>query len=213
MIKPLLAGFAMMSAMSVNAALIQFEFSGESDEYFGPVTTLTMSFLLDSKAATVTYLTTDSEDNLSRISIAGGVSNFSLNLEGVIAGSPEVQSGMGGQFLLPGESPAIEAWLSFSTQANSIYFNDWRRDAAALTLEDWNNSADPIADFWLNDPTGGGFWLMPVHNQNYHLDKVGGFGYYTITDVTPVPVPATAWLFGSALIGLFGYKRHSTKTS
>ena len=41
------------------------------------------------------------------------------------------------------------------------------------------------------------------------LNPIAGGAWYdlSITAVQPVPVPAAAWLFGSALVGLAGFKR------
>ena len=39
------------------------------------------------------------------------------------------------------------------------------------------------------------------------------FGTEITTQISPVPLPAAAWLFGSALLGLIGWKRKSSATN
>ena len=36
-------------------------------------------------------------------------------------------------------------------------------------------------------------------------------GYYQVTGIAPVPVPAAVWLFGTAMIGLFGLRRAKSR--
>jgi hypothetical protein len=41
-------------------------------------------------------------------------------------------------------------------------------------------------------------------NEDQTSANVSGF----LTSVTVVPIPATVWLFGTGLLGLFGWKQH-----
>ncbi|MEH6591250.1 MAG: VPLPA-CTERM sorting domain-containing protein [Halioglobus sp.] len=68
----------------------------------------------------------------------------------------------------------------------------------------------------VSDPPGlcdGGFGGTGFHDAVVALTvlgtSVGMFqaGTITLTEVAAVPVPAAAWLFGSALLGLAGVKR------
>ncbi len=49
------------------------------------------------------------------------------------------------------------------------------------------------------------------------LSFIGGNGPLNLlscsANITPVPIPATIWLFGSALGGLFGYRRFAKRTT
>jgi hypothetical protein len=49
------------------------------------------------------------------------------------------------------------------------------------------------------------------------IDRAGsadfyGFDYAMLSDRAAVPVPAAVWLFGSAMVGLFGMRRRSSKS-
>jgi len=56
------------------------------------------------------------------------------------------------------------------------------------------NSVDTYAFF---NPSNG-MWIE---------DPTSDFAFQIMGDVSPVPVPAAAWLFGSALLGFFGFSR------
>lgn len=72
-----------------------------------------------------------------------------------------------------------------------------------------SNKVDDTKQFqtYINTKTGGYFWLM---------EDIGG-GDYDYNDlcasikVTPTPVPAAVWLFGSGLVGLVGLRRKNKK--
>jgi hypothetical protein len=49
------------------------------------------------------------------------------------------------------------------------------------------------------------------------IDRAGSYDYYgfdyaMLSDRAAVPVPAAVWLFGSAMVGLFGMRRRSSKS-
>ena len=49
-------------------------------------------------------------------------------------------------------------------------------------------------------------WTVPEVNQyDVKFGNIGGF--QLVADVTPVPVPAAVWLFGTGLLGLVGVAR------
>ena len=52
----------------------------------------------------------------------------------------------------------------------------------------------------------GESYVVRMHNQGGFL---GTDPNYTLKVVSAVPVPAAVWLFGTALLGLFGFKRKS----
>lgn len=74
---------------------------------------------------------------------------------------------------------------------------------------------------------GGGFFNASLNNlflssgtHTFTLDVttlaatfIDGAATATFSTVSPVPVPAAAWLFGSALLGFFGMRRKATKVS
>lgn len=203
MIKIILLASLLTISSTASAALLEFEFNGTSDPGFGPQTTLSGSFLFDTSLATLEELETYPGDNLSRMKTTGGVSGFNLNLVGVVSGSPDVSASMGADLPSP-VSNSMEGFMTFATAANSISFSNITGTAGISTLTGWNNSADPIADFWLDASFGASFWCMPTHNSNYPSGNICGSAHF---EVTPIPVPAAAWLFGSALVGLAGIKR------
>lgn len=219
MVKPFLAALGLAATLSTNAAIIEFEFYGESGPKFGPVTTLTGSFLLDTSLATLDELASYPNGNLSRVKTSGGVYGFNLDLPGVVSGSPEVSSEMGGDLPAPDSTnpSSVEAFLNFSTAANSISFFGFNGTAGVSTLSGWNNSDDPIADFWLGSSLGSGFWCLPTHNTYYPRGEVCGTAQFSISEAinnsyshspSAVPVPAAAWLFGTAMLGLAAVGRN-----
>jgi hypothetical protein len=68
---------------------------------------------------------------------------------------------------------------------------------------------------------GSLFWLTSVDPSNDTpgtITNLGRFaldsntGVLTFGSAAPVPVPAAAWLFGSALAGLLGFGRRRTQS-
>ena len=70
-----------------------------------------------------------------------------------------------------------------------------------------------LADFYEGEPlyarlhyqTDQLYTTFNVNNANSNIGDVGSF--LVQTEVSAVPVPAAVWLFGSGLIGLFGFAR------
>ena len=48
-------------------------------------------------------------------------------------------------------------------------------------------------------------------HMNFAISAGDSVTFDTIFDVTPVPVPAAVWLFGSGLVGLVGFARRKQK--
>jgi len=52
------------------------------------------------------------------------------------------------------------------------------------------------------------FQVPTIFDPELGTQSGGGFtGELFVTEISPVPVPAAAWLFGSALLGFFGFSR------
>ena len=93
------------------------------------------------------------------------------------------------------------------------------------------------SDDLLFDTTGSGFILWWTSNQSHYwclevsgcsagfasetlgyessfgVNRIAQPGEFAFASVSPVPVPAAVWLFGTALIGLFGFGRRKVGVS
>jgi hypothetical protein len=78
---------------------------------------------------------------------------------------------------------------------------------AAAFWSSTDNAAQPASSAWYFDNTNGG---QGYSNKNGYANKVGYFSALPILqgNASPVPVPGAAWLFGTGLIGLWGFKKH-----
>ena len=61
------------------------------------------------------------------------------------------------------------------------------------------------AQIW--DFGGGSYSKSGIGGSSVLDNSVGVFGAWVVAAPNPVPIPATAWLFGSGLIGLIGLAR------
>jgi hypothetical protein len=86
-----------------------------------------------------------------------------------------------------------------SHNANYNLFTNFSN--AAVFWSSTENVAQSTSSAWYFDNTNGG--------QGY-ANKVGYFSALPILqgNASPVPVPGAAWLFGTGLIGLWGFKKH-----
>lgn len=93
------------------------------------------------------------------------------------------------------ETPSSGGYLGFLRQTSSTA-EGWLEYSFALTL------TEVMADlsFLIFAPTG------TRHGAYPGLDNVSLVGP-TVPATSAVPVPAAAWLFGSALLGFFGFSR------
>lgn len=97
-----------------------------------------------------------------------------------------------------GDAAAAEDAADIAALLNEYIFNDW------ALLECFG--ATPCVDS--TAPGAGGtlsLFFDVVSGTNYSFGAEGLVGVYT--DVSAVPVPAAAWLFGSGLLGLIGVAR------
>jgi hypothetical protein len=66
-------------------------------------------------------------------------------------------------------------------------------------------TGERFGDFLFTD-LGGGMYEGSFNTCTFNGDVCKGISNVEIT-FSEVPVPAAAWLFGSALVGLMGFKR------
>lgn len=118
-------------------------------------------------------------------------------------GATEIQSG----------SEAIYAYYGFGSECG-----DTTIITCEARLEQFFNASTGLAEFTYQSKDFG--W-DPTYSPVRTIDKFGGFDdaeYYSsflVKQSSPasaplpstVPVPAAAWLFGSALLGFFGFSR------
>jgi hypothetical protein len=141
-------------------------------------------------------------------------------------GNPAGQS-YGGAYSLPGTQPSCSAYASWSgpsgsyaplTGANECYSLGYTFSypygyvyADGHTCADPNGCAeamDAVYNLRFNFPHStpdmllsfSAYGLQALADESWGLDNVQ-------VEVTPVPVPAAAWLFGSGLLGLIGFAR------
>lgn len=100
-------------------------------------------------------------------------------------------------FLLEPYSPAISEPFTFfwdGDQAINI-------STSEMFLGDVWIFFNPISELFIDINDGG----TALVTDNDIVNLIGPW------EITPVPVPAAAWLFGSALLGLVGYSRRKSK--
>lgn len=104
------------------------------------------------------------------------------------------------QFPHANESPDV--WLLGATFTNGDFFNIFFVEPADTTA-----AADALlsSDFTIPDPSQ--FSLVFMQYRTLAGDYV--VSGITSVDAQVIPVPAAFWLFGSALLGLFGLKRRA----
>ena len=100
---------------------------------------------------------------------------------------------LGGVQSYTGDALASEVHLGFTNGVN-------RQDSAYLI--NLSASADSMGSLVLSYFASGSGWVSPGTNGT---DE--SWGIDNVSVVSTVPVPAAAWLFGSALIGMFGFTR------
>lgn len=100
-----------------------------------------------------------------------------------------------------GGGPELTEWDFYQSITNGVITIDGYQDNFTVgmhngySLQIGQGANDKSAAF------GGSVW-MDVTGNGY------GGGHWDINmDLAPVPVPATVWLFGSALLGLAGFSR------
>ncbi len=79
-------------------------------------------------------------------------------------------------------------------------------DISATDPITWGLELDLVALSILNDSTG--FWIQLGFGSEYDWTGKNTPEYLTATlTLSPVPLPATIWLFGTALVGFVGFAR------
>jgi len=191
------------------SALLTFEFSGYSEEwkrfwfepdiYLGPSALMTGTITIDTKLASQSYTTTYGDGFYGNISISGGVVDFNLQFAGQQYSSSNATGNLVSDFVAF-EHPFMEGYLYYDTPVISLNLDTIWGDAGIHTVEQWETSDDPIRDLWLSESSHVlSWWLDFPENEMYPEGHAYGSGSIR---VSAVPVPAAAWLFGSALVGL-----------
>ena len=95
---------------------------------------------------------------------------------------------------------------TYTSDGNSQSFGDF------TTQSTWTSGTNEI--LLLAD--SGFLWEKIVITSNIGIEEISGVGdlkQFEISGVTPVPIPAAAWLFGSAMIGTFMVGRRRRRAS
>ena len=145
--------------------------------------------VLNLQTGTQTTLIQQSSNNY------GGSSAFAGNYSGLAYNSGVIYAASGGQINAYDISSGITTKGVGSGQGPFVY-----GDGMLYMLGAWNSleALDPQA--------GAKETLIQQSSNNY--DGSNAFaGNYSGLALSPVPIPAAAWLFGSALLGLIGLKR------
>lgn len=143
------------------------------------------------------------------LGVAGGPTLLSATFS---SGNPAGQS-YHGQFSLPGTQPSCSAYASWTgpagsyaplSGANECYSLGYTFSSPDVTNEAMDSVynlsftfAHNASDLVLNFSANG---LQGIGDESWGLDNV-------MVQVTPVPLPAAVWLFGSGLIGLLGFAK------
>jgi len=103
-----------------------------------------------------------------------------------------------------GDGVTFSIFDSSDTLLNSVY------QSGNYTLADGTNPSSFPEGFVESSFLGIASYAIFDFSNNYASryiidDFTGTFG--STEDISPVPVPAAAWLFGSALLGFFGFSR------
>jgi len=132
-------------------------------------------------------------------------------------------TGMGSESLTPddGLMVSFNVFGQSFTEADDIQIFDMPPFPSLNFLDGLIVELDFIVDeFSLLNPTSidqegvAAFSIFSIFQAPPTIDladgstTAGGFtGELFVTEISPVPVPAAAWLFGSALLGFFGFSR------
>ena len=97
------------------------------------------------------------------------------------------------------DSVSYEGHLSPFTEGNSLAVEDNNADILSIIrMPNGFDSNDNLSDFQLGCITPG-------------TANIAGSGDCSTVSVSPVPVPAAVWLFGSGLLGLVGMSRRKER--
>jgi len=107
----------------------------------------------------------------------------------------------------PGLDTALSLYEGITASDESTFVHD--ADFGGLTFIDSADDEIPYAGGPYGDPLltftapSTGFYTVAI--GDYLGDGTGPFNYQI--QLTPVPLPAAVWLFGSGLLGLVGFRR------
>ena len=198
-------GGALVSASSASAALMTFTFTGEYvSGPAGPGTTITGTITYDTSTAPTggngttfsrytsvpTFSLTYAVENGGGTTIAAGSSTGSLQIDvrdNHGSGKDEFHIVSGANASIGDPVDDLELRLLDETDLDAVSGLDLPSMLAVSAFDD-------LAEFTLNDRQG--------------LDSI-----FRLTEITAVPIPAAAWLFGSGLLGLFGALRFRRKSN
>lgn len=175
-------------------------------------------------------------DGVASLSVFAGMLDETLELPETIFDTFGVvtASDLGIGFGFPGFAPA-DTFLSFPDQSDSCFdervFTQGRALCIAAIIESLPFSASlsssdlSVLPNFIGTGTGSvefeqsGFWTAVVTDGRFSasnftsFDTSGSFEVvYTYSPVSPVPIPAAFWLFGTALVGFIGISRRRKVT-
>ncbi|WP_206378300.1 VPLPA-CTERM sorting domain-containing protein [Sneathiella limimaris] len=173
-----------------------------------------LTFGFSAHATTIDFLSM-ANGNVSTI----GDATFALSGAGE-AGDPYVSSSYGGGLWNSSDAAAYPTntilSVTFDTTATNLswYFDNEGSKSTTWTLFDSSNSIlasgfnNTSSGMQLNDQSSytGVKRIEWNNNGNNWLFALGSISYRA--ELSTVPLPAAAWLFGAALMGLVGFKRY-----
>ena len=196
-----------LTSMPANAAILKFEFSGDTNAYFGPVVTFSGSFLFDTQAPIVLYPgDINGTSYISRFYVSGGVFDFHAQLDGLWSLDEPITSDIGAD-LVHFDPGYYESFMGLHSSTIDIYFQTgFPNPPGAITTQQWMDSPDPVAEFFLY---GGGNTYPEVYidvpdNPDYPQGQTATSMFVRVTEV---PIPQALSLFGSGLLGLISIAR------
>lgn len=141
--------------------------------------------------------------NAARVS---GITSYDLNAGDA---SFNVTSTSGAQFFEFGSIGPGSIAINFSGVAGGgglfSIFEDI--DGALNGSGDWLNSNNPLLTFRINGANPLASFTLAAGTYVLRLSGTGNSGATTAVTLAAVPVPAAAWLFGSALVGIGAIRR------
>jgi len=204
------------------AAILQFDISGDSSSQFGAAQTLTGSFLFDTSTPLSGFITVDNSGTVlvSSFIVDGGISGFHTELDGGWSldtsgtTAPYSTSSSAGSTPIGSQETtgsidngSWEGYFGISGMDSSFFLQNLMAfPDSSITNDEWMNSTDPVADFFLTRNALHGSWT--VTNPDGSKILIAGLANVT---VSAVPVPATSWLFCSGLLGFLGVARRTNR--
>jgi hypothetical protein len=141
------------------------------------------------------------------ISVNINDSYVSSGVSGSISTAEAIASGATFDYIHKG---SLWATASHASSPFEIFNISWDVNGDLTSLDIWWTGAISPHYIWNTGVAGVGTGII-VHEQGCDSLNDGGAGCQAMTDYTygmsVVPVPAAAWMFGSALLGLAGLKR------